>query len=660
MFTGLEIPDPITFVIGTQWLRKEILYPRQATLLKIFFLRNDLLTEYDHAVIDEWEENYRSTGNNGITPGVRQRMEYLRANGYKWFREILLVMGRRAGKGQVAALGMSYVLWNYMAKGNPQKHYGIAPRKKLDCLIYAGKKEQARKNLWQDLVDNIIDGPCFQPYISRVLGETVTVFAPYDKVRMRERARSGTFVDADQATFRIEPKEATLMSGRGITGFMMGFDEMAHTVASGANRSAEEIFTAATPSLDQFKKDAFIIEPSSPWQMTGQFYQNYQNSLEMVKDEYDNDTDVPMYPTMMMVQLTSWDIYKDWEIAHEIELFPRDFQGDLDEYLTRPLPRLFKLDKAIQEYDDQMRLLERSNPDTFKVERMSHWQATMDAYLDPDKIKAMFNNDLEMTTKGKLNRYYKGHADPSSSNANFGLAIAHTEEDPNGSGFKICVFDYIHHWDPAEYEDHSLDYVTLMDELWDIIAGFPVDDFTVDQFNAGPILSILQNKARNANSFKRIQIGQDAVTAKSNWVYAENFKVALNQGWVKAPYYEQAELELKFLKLVMTATTNRVDKQDTGPVRTKDVADAMFACVMHLIGDQVESMKAGLAHNPIGMGVQGGIVPFGNISPEDEKIFQALGGGAAGRLQGSGVRNGSYAPSRSGRIYKDAGYRRSF
>ena len=107
------------------------------------------------------------------------------------------------------------------------------------------------------------------------------------------------------------------MAGRGPTSFCQAYDEMAHVVASGANRAAEDVYAAATPSLDQFGKDAFIIEPSSPWQMLGQFYVNYCNSLLM-----DDESGEPVYPEMLMIQLASWEIYEDWEIAHTIPVFP--------------------------------------------------------------------------------------------------------------------------------------------------------------------------------------------------------------------------------------------------------------------------------------------------------------------------------------------------
>lgn len=648
-YLGLPVPDPITFMLGPQWLAQPRLYPRQATLLKIIFLRDDLFTDYDNKVIDEWEANYEKTQNNGISPGIRERIQINKKNKRKWFREVLLVMGRRAGKGYVSAAAIVYILWNYMAKGDPQEYYGITASKKLEVLIYAGKKEQARKNLWQDIVDLIVDGPCFAPYTSRPLGESLSVFAPADKIKINDRIRRGQDVGFDQATFLIYPKEATLMSGRGGASIALGFDEMAHVVASGANRSAEEIYSTATPSLDQFRPDDFIIEPSSPWQQTGQFYQNYEHSIEL-----DPDDRRPIYPSMFMLQLTSWDIYKDWEIADEIDAFPLDYEGDLGEYLDNPIPKFPKLDRAFQAYDEEMRLLEASNPDTFKVERLSRWAATQDAYLDPDKIATMWQPNLRNIKQGRMDRFYTGHADPSTSNANFGLAVAHAEPHPSNPDLQVCVFDYIHHWNPSDFPDHNIDYVDVVEDLWEVIAGFPIDEFTFDQFSAGPLRSMLAEKQRKHTRalYKTPNIHEVTATAALNWKKAENFKTALNQGWIWAPFNEQADKELRFLRLVATATQMRVDKQETGPVTTKDVADCMFQCVYALLGSQIEALKKGLSEHPIAT-LPGGITPFGNISDRDSKIFDALGGrGAAGRYIGESGFGGGIDPSRGIRRQK--------
>jgi hypothetical protein len=639
MFTGLSVPDPITFVVGSEWLDRKNLYPRQATLLKVIFLREDLFTDYDYDVVEEWEQSFRRTGNNGITPGILERMRYLRANGYRYFREVLLVLGRRAGKGYLSALAMSYVLWGYLAKGDPQGHYGVDRDKQLAVFIYAGKKEQARENLWKDLVNVILGGPCFADYVSRPMGESLSVYAPNDFVRMRKLRARGINTAADRATFTIQPKEATLMSGRGPASCIQAYDEMAHQVtAGGAARSAEEIYEAATPSLDQFRQDAFIIEPSSPWQMIGKFYENWQHSLELHEDG------TPVYPEMMMLQLASWEMYLDWQHAPDIELFPVDFLGDLGEYTDRELPRLQPLKAAIQVYDEAMERLEKANPDAFNVERRSHWQATVDAYLDPKKIELMFGpwrgQELAMQTQGVLSIFYKAHADPSLVNANFGVAIAHPETDEDGT--MHCVFDYLHHWRPSDFPDNTIDYVEIEEHLWRLIQAFKPDEFTFDQFNSAATIAQLNKRVREARFPKRVTVFERTATAAHNFERAENFKVALNQGWIHSPRYDQLSMELRFLQL---KNGNKVEKQDTGPITTKDVADCAFEAVWTILGTQVgQYINGTLSGFGLTGSAPGGFDPLARMSDRPE-VMDRLGGINRHRRDGITGRGG-FNPAR--------------
>lgn len=823
LFTGLPVPDPVTFVISPSYLDRPNMYPRQATLLKIIFLRLDLLTEYDHSVIDEWEQSFRETGNNGIVPGVRDRMAKLREQGRKWFRETLLVMGRRAGKGHVSGLSMAYVLWNYMAKGDPQKHYGVDRDKKLVAMVFAGKRDQAKATVWQDAVNYITGSVCFAPYIRAPLqAEKLSVYAPNDFLRMKKRAEQGMNPDdINMATFELVPKESTLMAGRGPTSFCLdpstpvlttdlrwkpigeleagehligldeyperkgaqrklrdaevlkvwrtrkealrltfadgssvvcskdhrwlvrdmgkggathwrtagrmnvgnhikslvdpgegvaprggvtpsgrvrpdsyktivsieelpeqelvdietstrtfvanglishncqAYDEMAHVVASGANRAAEDVYAAATPSLDQFGHDAFIIEPSSPWQMLGQFYVNYQNSL--MEDE-DGE---PVYPEMLMIQLASWDIYKDWERAHEIAVFPEGFTGDHGEYENRPPVYFDPLRGAIQAYDDQMARLEQSNPETFKVERRSHFAVALDAYLNEKKVFEIFKPwtgrdsyfggpELGMQTRGRLDIDYKAHGDPSKVNANFGLAMAHAEPGPDNR--LHVVFDKIHHFEPKDFTDHTIDYDQVEAWIWDnMLSTFMPTEMTFDQFNSAQVIQRLAKRSRSAPLPKVTSVYEKTATKQHNWRRAEIFKTAVNMGWVHAPEYEQAELELRFLQ----EKNGVVDHPDSGPVQTKDVADAMMECVMALIGDQIVSLRSELgAMRPVG-GLQGGSEPFPGMSRNDDfsnaprtqdQIFQQLGG--LGRSRGVRQDMGRGGPRSRGSHYR--------
>ncbi|MEU6362226.1 hypothetical protein [Streptomyces albidoflavus] len=637
LFLGLDVPDPITFVVSPDYLNRQNLYPRQATLLKCFFLREDLFTDYDYAVVAEWDRQYRTAKREneklaasleenedspkmplGGTPDLLGRMRAAKALGYQWFKEILLVMGRRAGKGYLSALAMAYVLWCYMAKGDPQEHYGVDRDKKLTCLIFAGKRDQAKQNLWRDLVNVVTGAPCYAPYIAKSIGEKLSVYAPHDFVRMENMRRRGVRTELDMASFEILPKESTLMAGRGPASFIIGFDEMAHVVASGANRSAGEVYDAATPSLDQFGKDGFIIEPSSPWEMAGKFFDNWERATAFEPDG------TPVYPNVMMIQLASWDIYLDWERAHELPLLPEGFTGDNAEYADAPLPSFKPLRGAIQTYDEEMRKLEKADPDTFAVERRAQWATVLDAYLDPDKVERVFKPWFSRPERygsplilpperGILAYTYKGHADPSSVNCRFGIALAHVEHDTEARPH--VVFDKIHHFDPADFPGHTIDYEEVEDWIWDdIIAPYQPEEFTFDQYNSVSSIQSLTKRVARTRLPKRVTIFERTATNAINWRYAETFKAAINLGLVHAPNHEEGELELKFLQ--KPPGQNKVDHPTVGPVQTKDIADAIMITTWSLIGEWISGYKDQLVQASATGALQGGLHGATPRSPE--------------------------------------------
>jgi hypothetical protein len=658
LFTGIEVPDPITFVFGGRWLNRPTLYPRQSTLVKVVFLREDLFTPYDYDVVAEWEEAWRqSNGEEGVAPGVIFKMRLLKARGYKWFREVLLVMGRRASKGHVTALCMAYVLWHYMSKGDPQAFFGVDRDKAMVALIFAGKRDQAKANLYGDLVNVITGSECFQPYISKDQTESLTIYAPHDFVRMQRAQARVSRTARDLATFVLQPRESTMMAGRGPTSFMQGYDEAAHIIASGANRSAQEVYDAAKPSLDQFTKDAFIVHPSSPWQMIGMFYDNWVRAN--AKDE-DGDFS---YPDMLSLQLTSWDLYLDWERTPGLPLLPEGFLGDLGEYDPESPdciehPSFPALRGAIVAYDEHLRQEERANPDSFKVERRAKWAAALDAYLNEEKVRQVFEPWLgrperygppllTMQTQGILTMTYKGHADPSKVNDKFGYALAHPEYDEQGRPH--AVFDQIGHFDPIDFPDHIIDYEEVDDWLWEhLLMPFMPEEFTYDQYNSTSSIQKMQKRIRARNFPKRVQVFEKTTTRPYDWMVKENAKAAINLDLVHAPYLERAELELRFLQLV----NGRVDHPDAGPVQSKDIADCMMECVHVLIGEQVNNfLHAELSAFQPRAALEGGIDPFANTRVDRDTDDRLAALSAFGRSRGRVDQTPSRNASRRRRPY---------
>jgi hypothetical protein len=407
------------------------------------------------------------------------------------------------------------------------------------------------------------------------------------------------------------------------------FDEWAHIIGVGGTGGGNEVYQAAKPSLDQFGKDAFIVEPSSPWQMLGQFYENYEEGIRLDADGN------PARPNILVLQLASWLIYEDWERAGFLPLFPEGFQGDLNEYAEFDRLSCYQpLRGAIQVFDDEMQREKAANPETFAVEREARWATALAAYLNEQKVMEIFEPWMERPakygppeitpqTRAVLVRTYKGHADPSKINDKFGYALAHTEYDAEGRAH--AVFDMLGHFDPADYPDHIIDYEEVDDWLWDnVISVFMPEEFTYDQYNSVASIQRLQKRIRKASLPKHIQVFEKTATRPYDWQVKENSKAAINLNLVHAPFNERAQLELRFLQLV----NGRVDHPTSGPVQSKDIADCMCECIHVLIGEQTQNfLHSDLNSLRPGMNTMGEPFPGmtqGNES--DREVLNALAG----------------------------------
>jgi hypothetical protein len=354
---------------------------------------------------------------------------------------------------------------------------------------------------------------------------------------------------------------------------------------------------------------------SSPYQMTGQFYAEYAESLARSDGTDGLDPGTILRPEVMMCQLQSWDIYQDWQRAHEIPIYPND---------NATYPRQVS---APQEYDEQMKRLERSNPATFAVERRAQWATVQDAYFSPEVVDQVFdpwppNNplNLTMTTSGKMMYQYTAHGDPSDSDANFGFALAHTVNA--GGLMPHVIFDYITFWSPQEFPDGHIDYAVVLDDIKSIVRGFAPNQVSFDQGYSAWMISELKKWATYERPIRPTTFFKRSATAPLNWTVAEVTKTACGLGYVHAPEHELLSQEMKFLQKTVRpgALYGRVDHPTSGPVTTKDVWDAFSNVIYSLIGDRVAAL---VGESLMAAGVHGGqsggmpLAPYGRtVNPE--------------------------------------------
>lgn len=610
------------------------LFPRQVTLLKLIYLETENMTQYDIDVIEEWRRGF-ALGRDvfGVQPDIWQRIEYLKKRGYRRFPHIQMVLGRRASKGAIGGiLGCEQVAYLH-SKDNPQAYYGVAADKDVYLNVGATSQTQASQQLFADIRTMIERCKYFhpdgrKPWLAESKDSVFRVRTPADLRHIAELEAQGQSIDHIIASLVGVARSASSVAGRGQTSFANFYDEFAFHVQTGSSKSDTEIYKDWQPSLGQFDIDALTYIPSSPATKAGQFYVLYQTA-KVLMSTYNDETgmrdearqnlinvgannELDCDPTWLIFQGSSWDLYRDWKEAPRLlnvgYWFPKAPEPDLT---------------------NERQIRERTrDPDKFRVEKLGQFAEVMDQYLDSDKIEAMFlpvpwreisrcnvcddrgyfvdpkdrahkvcQHPLTPQAYGTFDRKYRIHCDPGRTGANFALAIGHLEDAPpdeHGLVWPHVVFDYLHVWrpmdSPEDPETHkkTIDYVQVHSDIEDFLNRFrSTEKISFDQWNSASFIPSLRQKF-----MPDIRVLEITFAEKENQVRCEKFKSALNLGWVHAYrenfYFNNVdcllELELKFL----SEKNGKVVRQETGPVTTKDLADAAMVVTVDLLHDALD------------------------------------------------------------------------
>ena len=598
------------------------------TLLKLIYLETETMTDYDRDVIGQWAEGFKNFhAPIGVQPDIWDRIDYLKNNNFTHFPHVQMVMGRRASKGIMGGIvGAERIAWLY-SLGSWQQHFNQVPGQVAELMVVANSLSQAVTRQFRDIRNTVINCEYLRPHIVSDKQTEFYIRTPGDEQTIAENKLAGISTEREIATIYCKASSSVSTSGRGGTAIAIFYDEMAHMLAgTGSTKTGEEIYDAFQPSLDQFGSAAMTYLASSPFSKIGKFYDLYQQG-RVTMDEYNaregrlktstfveeaaaQDIDLEpdeisaavAEPTFLVVQLPSWETYKDWDRSREILVRPNR---------TRTFPRWnspVQFEPNAEGSPDervQFRRMQR-NPDKFKVERGAQFATVQDAYLNEVMVDRMFANPgwrdpLVEQYQGKLSIAYRAHADPSRTNANFGFCIAHLEEAPpdeHGIAWPHVIIDVLKVWKPQDFPQHTIDYVQVGEELDGYLTRFPsMVKMSYDQFNSAGFI------AHQKRAFTNIRIIEKTFTVRENQDRFEKFKSALNLGWVhsfKDSFAEEGqsllELELKFLQ----EKNGKVDKQEIGPIQTKDLSDAVMVVTTELLHESLDRWWKAINRTSVG------------------------------------------------------------
>ena len=587
------------FCESDQYCNKR-LYPRQLVLLKLMFLEE--LTGPEEDILEHWIRGGRNGREVVISPKIRERVQYLRDAGYSHFREVVLVGGRRSSKGFITGLALSKLMYDTLQLQDPGLYYNIDSDKEIYFSCLASAQDQAKKYQYADFSSTIARCEAMQQNITKIQELEFSVATEADKQRMNRWKRQGGRVGRDISKLRGVALAANAATLRGSATIAICFDEMAHMQQEGESAAtAASVYDAAIPALAQFGKDSMIFCNSSPYTKIGKFYERYSDGLKL------NEDGQVVAPLMFTFQFPSWALFEG-------------YQGHHSKYHKIPLRKAItqspdwdpeakdKDGKFIYSADDRDGIVierdtERQDPEQYKVERRGQFAEIIDAFLRPEMVDRAYQGVptrdggfLALKTNWNYPSFkyqYKAHLDPSSTTAGFGFALGHIEEfeDRDGQLREHVVFDIVQRWLPEQFPDRVIDWEVVLQDVVKYINIFQPYEVTFDQFQSGAPIAFLNTYLRK-NNMGDIRVYEKTATAQYNWNRAEVFRTALYQGLVHVPAdtsdSEWSNRELKHLQQVNTAGRfPRVDRQEIGPVTTKDMADCLMEVTEALIGNVI-------------------------------------------------------------------------
>lgn len=595
--------DIITFAESAKYCNRT-LYPRQRLLLKLFFLED--LTEEEDRILDYWAAGGYEETEVQISPLVRERIAWLKENGYSHFREVVLVGGRRCSKGFLTGLSLAYKVHRLLQLQDPNRFYGIDADKEIIFSVVAAAQDQAKDMQYADFSSMVNSCMAMQRNIYKMQELEFSLMTEEDIRKIDSWKRQGRKVQRDISTIRGKALPANSRTIRGSATMGIVFDEFAHFQQGENDQSDSEVYSAAIPALAQFVRDGLIFCNSSPYSKVGKFYERFEAGMATKNEGRDPDD-----PTVLSLRFPSWALFEGW-------WEDPDYAGPKKCITVSPDWDWEKKNEDGSHFyteDDRQAIIiarqeEQSDKIKFKVERRGHFAEVVDAYLDPEMVDRMFKGRprVEVSPSGEpyldyspistnwenaTYRYaYKAHLDPSSTTAGFGFALGHTETfNINEKIHDHVVFDIIRRWNPKTFEDGVIDWEPILEEVLQYCVIFRPKTLTFDQHQNLWPMQWLQKELR-ARGVGETRIFQKTADLQRNWNRAEVFRTTLYQNLVHGPFdtadCEYSSLELKYLQEIKTARVPRVEKQDVGPVQTKDIADCIMEVTEALIGAQFD------------------------------------------------------------------------
>lgn len=578
MSIDTHIPNIIDFCYSKHYLNLKSkikgLYKMQEIILKAFYRGQ------------KGNENIKLTNEELQLLSTNKQFDVLdKYNNDEIFNELILVLGRRAGKDFMTSLMALYEAMKILEcpGGSFYNYYGISHGNPAYILTIANSADQARV-LFYEIKNKMSDCEYFKNKIGFVESDKIWLLTPEDRKLNQDRISRGLNPEKGSVCIMSGHSNSDALLGKGY--WTLLFDEVASFKTTGSAQSGERLYDALLPGRAAFNKPIFV--------------------------ENGKKTTDPKHPESAIPLMDSKGLQKRQLDSKVISISsPRSEEGifykmysDTPNVKNRVAFRLptWKVNESITEdlLRDQNKYM---SAQAFAMEFGAEFSGTAGEKFIPNEyvdaaMKLGMGMQLDQRVHGRAGMMYYAHLDPASTSHNYALIVLHAEdviqirEKENGIKIRektrIYVVDHIKFWTPSPKK--AINVYEVDKYIIDLAKRFRFSMVTYDSFNSMASVQKLRHKGIPSKVTPFRKAYKMKIYNELEHLLVNNQLALPNRG----QYHHQLEMELKCLKRIYTAGQGFKIKPDPeGAVTTDDLCDALAGA----IGSAMENIHSGYAHS---------------------------------------------------------------
>ena len=387
----------------------------------------------------------------------------------KDIRHAIWSMGRRSGKTFMAAIAATYMCFVQ------DEYFTRRVRKGEKWYIITVANDLGQSKIALDNIRQLI------------------INSPFEKELVRETSLELEI--SNNCVFQAIPASARASRGKAVVGILQ--DELAFSIEGDANRGAEAMYTALSPSIAQFGKYGKIIELSSPYLTSGLFFAHFKQAQS------------GEFPTMQALQVPTWEI-----------------------------------NPSLPWGCDFLESARKKDEETFWVEFGAQFRRNNSVLLAPELVDAAVNKDRTVSiAQRELRGTYVLALDPARGGAGrdaYVACIVHYE------GERLIV-DRFHEFE-ADFEIAGKKEVNIAQVEYWITEQHRIYDFesiVLDQYNSTGTIQSLS---------KSFPISELAWSVSSKMKAFSKMRELFTSGLIELPNHKEAVKQLKNLGVIYRAS----------------------------------------------------------------------------------------------------------